>query len=159
MHARRGLRTAVRPGVLSTSCPPAGQDASQPRDVECAGRHGNALVAGRSFEAAEGTRTLDLLHGKQTSMATFMHVLPANVTVPGFRHLWGVVRFRRVLRGLCQPIVNRRLDARLRLSADGFRIVSRCCGATAQWTRCESAAPSHVPAFGPHRELALGLQA
>ena len=68
------------------------------------------------FEAAEGTRTLDLLHGKQTSMARFMRLLPANDEVSGFGSAMGLVAFRRVLRELCQPIVNRRIDARCRAS-------------------------------------------
>jgi len=41
----------------------------------------------RHFQAAEGTRTLDLLHGKQSTMTKFGHVLPANTAVPGFDHL------------------------------------------------------------------------
>ena len=53
-------------GVLATNWQPADKSASQPGDVERAGRRGNARSCRTFFEAAEGTRTLDLLHGKQT---------------------------------------------------------------------------------------------
>ena len=70
------------------------------------------LGTGTFLEAAEGTRTLDLLHGKQSSIARSTHVLPANEKVPDFGNRWGCVAFRRVLPGLCQPIVNRQIEAR-----------------------------------------------
>ena len=52
-------------GVLSTNCPPAEKNASQPtRGVGWKAQKPH--VSWDFSEAAEGTRTLDLLHGKQT---------------------------------------------------------------------------------------------
>ena len=52
-------------GVLSTNCSPAGRKASHPEPWS--GPEGaEPLASGDFSEAAEGTRTLDLLHGKQT---------------------------------------------------------------------------------------------
>jgi hypothetical protein len=50
-------------------------------------------------QAAEGTRTLDLLHGKQSTMTKFGHVLPANAAVPGIDPCKGVVGFVAFCRG------------------------------------------------------------
>jgi hypothetical protein len=80
-------------------------------------RAGLARSCRTFLEAAEGTRTLDLLHGKQTSSARLMRLLPANETIPGLRGPWRIVVFRRVLPGLCQPIVNGRIETRPRSGA------------------------------------------
>ena len=60
------------------------------------------------FEAAEGTRTLDLLHGKQFEADWSVRFLPANEAVPRLGSRSHFVGFRRVCPGLCQPIVNQK---------------------------------------------------
>ena len=53
-------------GVLAPNRHPSEKKASQLGSTERAGRRRNGLRHGDFSEAAEGTRTLDLLHGKQT---------------------------------------------------------------------------------------------
>jgi hypothetical protein len=64
------------------------------------------LGHGDCVEAAEGTRALDLLHGKQTgvagSCALYLHIRQFQA----YGASKSVVLCRRVLPGLCQPIVN-----------------------------------------------------
>ena len=58
-------------------------------------------------EAAEGTRTLDLLHGKQSIMATCTRFLPANEAVPDSgdpRDMSRFVALCRVVSTNCQPV-------------------------------------------------------
>jgi hypothetical protein len=67
----------------------------------------------RYFQAAEGTRTLDLLHGKQSTLTSPIRFLPANERFQACGASEGVAVFRPVLPGLCQPIVNRQSYTRL----------------------------------------------
>jgi hypothetical protein len=75
-------------------------------------------------QAAEGTRTLDLLHGKQSTMTKFGHVLPANAAVPGIDPCKGVVGFV----AFCRGCVNQSSTASATLDcpclADGLTNVS-----------------------------------
>ena len=66
--------------------------------------------------APDRSRTQRLLHGKQTSMARLCAFYLQTTRFPASGAPWGLVAFRRVLRELCQPIVNRRIDARCRAS-------------------------------------------
>jgi NAD-dependent dihydropyrimidine dehydrogenase PreA subunit len=95
-----------RPGV----CPPiaTGRKKRLPaRDLEWAGRRRNLSRAGNFFEAAEGTRTLDLLHGKQTKTAWLSRFVPAMGQIPCLGNAAACTAFRRVSPGFCAPIVHR----------------------------------------------------
>ena len=64
------------------------------------------IVDLQALQAADGTRTHDLLHGKQTQFGRTRRFLPAIATFRRGRPATRCVRFRRVSTGFCQPIVN-----------------------------------------------------
>jgi hypothetical protein len=84
-------------------CPPARKKASQPETWS--GLEGAETGAsGDFFEAADGIRTHDLLHGKQTLMRHSDCVIPAYRTHRGLRRAVVCLRFPRVSLEFWHPI-------------------------------------------------------
>jgi hypothetical protein len=94
-------------GILATNWQPANKNASQPRAwSELEGTERRSCRA--FFEAAEGTRTLDLLHGKQTLIVRSYGFIPAYRPHRGLQHAVVCLRFGHFSVQFWHPIGARR---------------------------------------------------
>jgi hypothetical protein len=133
MHARRGLRTAFRPGGFGNQLA-TGQQKMPPSPVRGASWKARKRSNCRTFsEAAEGTRTLDLLHGKQTRSNCCAELFPAIPLNKGPTRDGVCLRFRLVSPGFCPRSVHR----------VGSSIGHRALGPFAALRELESAGATH----------------
>jgi hypothetical protein len=105
----KGIKTR-RPSACCRCCPPP--TSCSPRAASAKSRAAPHTPCGaptprswpRPTEAAEGTRTLDLLHGKQTLIVSCHRFIPAYRTHRRLCRAGVCLRFRRVSSGFWHPI-------------------------------------------------------